>query len=120
MALQTINAFRADVLVATFQNHISGLPVVHAVEPDNHVPVTDAAEGATRAHGIVGKTRQSKPQNIHGRSRTYGHDTEEMAHARETTVGANRESGAHFVLDVVLKVTHAANDAAFGDQLRDV
>src|SRR5262249_20591625 len=108
-------------LVVALGKDQTRLPVIGAVEHDEQAARPDATQQAARKIQILRKAGQSKPEDVHGRRSFYRLKTCELTQLREAAVGADGERCANFVPSIVgAKVSHAADDAAFLDQLFDV
>ena len=117
---QTFDAFGANVLVASLHDDVTRLPVIGAVEADDHVTFADAAECAADRGRILGRCgRRNQRTSIGGDVPIGSMPIKRRTREKRPSAPMVRRARSSCWVAVLL-VVDAADGAVLGDELRDV
>ena len=88
-----LEALGAQPVEAAFGNDISALPIIAAVERDEHHAGLHAAE---RLEAVIGPLGEAEPQHIHRRAEILDFEAGKLAHRGAPAVGAHHQIGFDF------------------------
>src|SRR6266446_5041645 len=118
---QRLEPCGSQVLVKSFRENVSDLPVVKAIEDHQEAANAEASEDSAFGFRKISRNvGQAKPQDVHGRGSFDGLETGQMTHPREASVCTDHQWSSYLVHPVSAEITHTAHLSVFLDQLLHV
>src|SRR5262245_37778049 len=111
---ESLEAGMPDLIGGAFRDDVSTLPIVVAVEHNQHPPAFDASYDSSR---IAILARYAEPHDVHRRAQVLDAEASALTHRRMPSIAADGQGSTDFDLTIRRFCPHACYSATVEEQI---